>query len=328
MEGLLRIGCLGAATITPAAIVHPSRCCSGVTLQAVAARDPARAEDFARAHGFQRFEASYAELIAAPDIDLIYNALPIDAHAPWSLKALAAGKHVLCEKPFAMNAGEAAAVLDAAARAGRRVIEALHPLYHPGFAQLLAWVDAIAPIHAIEAKFHLPIPDRNGAEIRHLPERGGGAFMDLGCYPLAWTLALMDAEPDAITAEAQKTARGVDESISAVLHFGEAKASLSASMAPNIPVEASLEVVGLNGRITYVNPVAPHLGAHLRLNQADQVQIVHPSRVTTYTYQLGAVVTALRNGSSLPAEGSKTLRQQRVLDAIYHAAGLGRLRHP
>ena len=114
----LRFGILGAARIAPMALVRPAQRVSGAVVTAVAARDPARAQTFATKHGIPRVHTSYDELIADPDIDVIYNPLPNGLHAEWTLKAIAAGKHVLCEKPFTANAAEAEHVADVAEASG------------------------------------------------------------------------------------------------------------------------------------------------------------------------------------------------------------------
>lgn len=327
----MRIGCLGAARITPEAIVLPAWVREGAVLQAVAARDPARAEAFARRFAFKRAAAGYEALVAAEDVDLVYNALPIHLHAPWSLRALEAGKHVLCEKPFAMNAVEAQAVLDAAAASGRRVIEAFHARLHPAMLSLMETVasGAIGRIRRIEGRFLTTVPERDGAEIRHLPETGGGAFMDLGCYPLGLTLQLLEAEPTAVEAEAVLTPRGVDESLTTRLAFADGvEAELSASMRNGQPFDASLRVIGERGEIRYWNPVVPHKGGRLSVGSAGVVRDLPVSRISSYTYQLDAVLAGLQSGQALPTEGEAILRQQRTLDAIYAAAGLRHLRFP
>jgi predicted dehydrogenase len=297
----------------------------------VAARDPARALAFAELHGFKRHDASYDALIAAEDIDIIYNALPINLHAEWSIKALQAGKHVICEKPFAMNVREAAQVVAAARASGKRVIEAFHYRYHPGFLQALAWVDAgeIGLINSIDAKFNVAIDDRNGAEIRHLPETGGGAFMDLGCYPLSWTLNLLRTSPVHIEAKASLTPRGVDETMEAVLTFpGAVRARLSASMAPGETFAASLNVKGSKGEILFVNPLAPHHGGALTLIAGSKRLSPRISRISTYTWQLDTILFALEAKVPVPTEGDAVIVQQEVLDGVYAAAGLKALRYP
>lgn len=312
-------------------MVSPARVRSGAILQSVAARDEARAREFAEAHGFKRHDASYESLVAADDIDVVYNALPINLHAEWSIRALQAGKHVICEKPFAMNVREAAQVLAAARLSGKRVIEAFHYRYHPGFLQALAWVDAgeIGLISSIDATFNVAINDRDGTEIRHLPETGGGAFMDLGCYPLSWALNLLRTTPVHIEAKASLTPRGVDESMEAVLTFpGAVRARLSASMAPSEAFVARLHVKGSKGEILFVNPLAPHHGGVLTLTAGSKRLSPRISRISTYTWQLDTILFALEAQVPLPTEGDAVIMQQEVLDGIYAAAGLTALRYP
>jgi predicted dehydrogenase len=325
----MRIGCLGAARIAPPALVWPAKVRGGAVLQTVAARDPDRAAAFAETHGFARHDRDYAAVIAAPDVELIYNPLPINLHAEWTIRALEAGKHVLCEKPFAMNLDEAEAMVAAARKSGRRLIEAFHYRFHPGFAQLLAWVreGRIGAVRSLEGRFNVPISDRGGEEIRHLPETGGGAFMDLGCYPLSWTLAVMQAGPSAVRAEARLTPRGVDEAMRAELDFASgAVATLETSMAQDAGFAAFFKVVGECGEISFTNPLAPQIGSHLALT-VDGFETVAPvSRIATYLFQLDAIIDALETGTETPMEGETILRQQSALDAVYRAAGLEALR--
>src|SRR5262249_20853387 len=127
----VRIGILGAARIAPSAVIKPAQHCAEATVAAVAARDRSRAEAFAAKHGVPNVRDSYDALIADPEIDAIYNPLPNGLHAEWTIAALEAGKHVLCEKPFTANTKEAEDVAGVATRAGRVVMEAFHYRYHP-----------------------------------------------------------------------------------------------------------------------------------------------------------------------------------------------------
>lgn len=325
----LRIGLLGAARISPKAICNPARVVSGVKLQGVAARDRQRANLFAETHGIAEVFDSYESLVESDEIDLIYNPLPINRHAEWTIRALEAGKHVFCEKPFAMNAGEADAMLDAADRAGKRVIEAFHNRYHPAFEQCLAWIceGRIGDIQSLDGVFNVEIRDSD-TEIRHLIETGGGAMMDLGCYPLNWILQIMGTEPDRVEAEAKLTRRGVDETMEATLHFGEgAKASIRTHMGPGTPFEAKLRIVGTKGKIEFENPVQTHINGALTLTGENGHETVRASPISTYTWQLEALALGLASGAPLPTEGEAIARQQRQLDAIYDAAGLRHLRY-
>ena len=132
----LRFGILGAARIAPMALVRPAREGTGVEVVAVAARDERRARAFARRHRIPRTHGSYAALLADPEVDAVYVPLPNSLHAEWTIRALEAGKHVLCEKPLASNAAEAALVIEAAQRSGRLLIEAFHWRHHPLAARM------------------------------------------------------------------------------------------------------------------------------------------------------------------------------------------------
>ncbi|MEM9937493.1 MAG: Gfo/Idh/MocA family oxidoreductase [Pseudomonadota bacterium] len=322
----LRIGLLGAARITPKAIIDPARVIPQTQVTTIAARDPERAASFAAKHGIQDVLRSYDDLIAADDIDLIYNALPINHHASWTIKALRAGKHVLCEKPFAMNTDEANAMLAASEASGKRLIEAFHYRYHPAFETCLDWVRSgkIGEIKNIDAFFNVAIKD-NGHEIRHQIATGGGAMMDLGCYPLHWILTLMGDTPTEVEARAELTPNGVDETMNAALTFKKgAKTYLSSSMGPEVLTKADLVVLGSEGEITFRNAIAPHGGASLTCSDGSVARI---SPVSTYTYQLEALFDGLQSGTALPTEGEMIVRQQKVLDQVYEAAGLRNLRY-
>lgn len=324
---MIRIGLLGAARIAPKAIVAPARVVSGAALSRIAARDPARAQAFAAEHGVAGVEKDYDALVASPAVDLVYNALAVDSHAPWTIKALEAGKHVLCEKPLAMNASEARRMVDAAAANGRRCIEAFHHRYHPAHVALdtLLRAGTIGRILSVTALFDAMIRD-TADEIRQHPEFGGGAMMDLGCYPLCWVLAVFDQTPEKIEAAATLTPHGVDRTMRAHLTFdGGAEAVIETSMAA--PVRARLEIIGEKGRIEFESPVSPHAAGRMTLHVDGAPPKAQPvSRISTYTYQLDAVLRAIETGEALPTEGLAMLRQQRTLDAIYGAAGLAHLR--
>ena len=160
---VLRVGILGAAGIASASLIAPASRRVDVRVVAVAARDRKRSEAFARQHNIARSYGSYTELLADPRVDLVYVALPPSLHAEWSIAALEAGKHVLCEKPFAMSAAEAELMAAAAARAERRLIEAFHDDYHPLAARISELSTSLGPLSAVEGVFLV----RNPFEAAH-----------------------------------------------------------------------------------------------------------------------------------------------------------------
>jgi predicted dehydrogenase len=323
------IGLLGAARITDKAMVHPVHVTPQCQLTAIAARDRGRAEAYAERYGVAQVFDSYEDVVTTDRVDLIYNPLPINLHAEWTIKALKAGKHVLCEKPFAMNAEQAQAMLSAAEASGKRLIEAFHYRYHPAFQTCLDWLaaDEIGELREIHAAFDVHIKD-NGTEIRHRVETGGGAMMDLGCYPLHWALSVTGEAPSQIEAKAELTPVGVDESLQARLSFPSGvTAHLSTSMAEGAAFRATMKLIGSKGEIEFNNPLAPHNAfspGWLKTSAGREAEI---SPITTYTWQLAAILRAIKSGATLPTEGEMILRQQASLDEIYAAAGLRHLRY-
>lgn len=316
------IGILGATGIAPAAVLRPALRRDDVVVAAVASRRDARG--YADRFGIERAYDSYAELVADPGLDLVYNALPPSLHADWSIAALDAGRDVLCEKPFAMNAAEAERVVAAAERSGRRAIEAFHDHYHP----LSSWVrrflaeGGLGPLHRAEAVFTGATPF-DPTSLRHNPALGGGALMDLGCYPIHWLRAGLAAEPEVRRAQAVLNPLGADLGIEAELVFpGGVAARVEASMAEGVSLASTVRVEGERGTLQVDNVVFPAQG-HSIVTEIDGV----PRRCTvageeTYDHQLAAVVDALASGDPLPTEGRDPVGNMKVIDAVYAAAGV------
>ena len=318
-----KIGILGAAGIAPRSIIQPARRRDDCVIHAVASRRRAAVEAYARLHGITKGYSSYDELLSDPDITIIYNALPPAAHAEWSIKALKAGKHVLCEKPLAMTADEAELMVEAAETAGRVLAEAFHDRYHPVFLHLLArkTSGALGEIRALRAEFHVDIPF-DPHNIRHDPAQGGGAMMDLGCYPLHWLRSFMGQEPEILSAHAELTPLNVDQRMEVAMRFaGGVEAQLVADIA-SPPFRGLLRVEGEKGAIEVDNPCLPHKGHSIREWFGDSYREFTLAAGTTYDYQLAAFVDAVDNGTSLPTGGQDAIGNMKALDAIYIASGL------
>ena len=191
----LRIGTLGAAGITPAALMEPADENDNVVVAAVAARDRDRAERFAKRHHIETVYDHYDDVIGDESLDAIYNPLPISHHLEYTVKALRAGKHVLCEKSFALNANEAEEMHGVAEETGLILIEAFHYRYHPIFQRALEIVESglLGTLEHIDARFVVGTP--NAENIRMHYETGGGATMDMGCYPISWLRHITKDEP-------------------------------------------------------------------------------------------------------------------------------------
>lgn len=324
---MLRIGILGAAGIAPAAIIRPAARRSDVKVVAVASRREERARQFAERHGIDRSYGDYPQMLADTGVDLVYNALPPSEHAKWSIAALEAGKHVLCEKPFAMNAEEAARMIEAAHSTGCRLIEAFHDRYHPLSIELDAVraSGALGGITMLRADFSASNPF-NPASLRHDPQLGGGSLMDLGCYPVHWVRAFMGEEPTVLGASASLNPLGADLSIRADLQFPSgAQALVTSAMVEQAQhLNSSLEVTGTGGQLRVNNMVFPSRGHSITLTTEGLERTWTVRGLETYDHQLEAVVDALQTGRELPTEGSDCLANMKIIDAIYQAAGVGR----
>ncbi len=216
----IRIGVLGAANIARAFIagVAPS---SNVEVPAVASRNLERARTFVAELGIMRAFGSYEALLADPDIDAVYNPLPNSLHAEWSIKALKAGKHVLCEKPLATTAAEARDMYVAAREAGRLLAEAYPYRAQPQTIEMLRLIASreLGRPRMIQAAFGFTMQD--AANIRLDPTLGGGALMDAGSYPISLVRMLSGALPVAVNASALWSESGVDTGLIANLDFAD-----------------------------------------------------------------------------------------------------------
>ncbi|MFD5840036.1 Gfo/Idh/MocA family protein [Streptomyces chartreusis] len=321
----LRIGVLGAARITELSLVGPART-TGHRLVAVAARDRSRAAAFADEHDVERVADSYADLLADPEVEVVYNPLANGLHGPWNLAALAAGKHVLSEKPSASNAEEAAEVRDAAVKSGSVFMEAFHYLFHPVTRRLHEIVESgeLGELRRVETLVAIPAP--GDFDPRWSLSLAGGALMDLGCYSLHAVRMLAPwagGAPGLVSARAGQRAGapGVDEWLDADLEFpGGATASARCHMAYD-DLEMSCRVIGSRGEALAPNFVLPHLDDRLVVRTPDGERTERLGTRSSYTYQLEALAAHIRRDGPLPLDADDALATMRLIDESYRAAG-------
>ena len=321
---MIRIGILGAAKIAPPALINPARLRDDCEIVAVAARDTARAREYAAENDIPDIADSYEALIGRDDIDLIYNALPPHRHADLTIAALEARKAVLCEKPFAMNAVEAARMADTARRTGRVLVEAFHYRFHPAFRRVFDIVRSgrLGTIRRVDAAFDVTIPYRPG-ELRHTLEVGGGALMDLGCYPVHWVRTLVGTDPEIVSATAHCDRPGVDTSMAAELAFpGGETGSIHTTMAPDTRFDAWIRVEGSLGQLEIKNPIHPHRGHSIAITINGTTRTLTAPGQTTYDHQLAHVLDVLAGRTHALTGGRDAVGNMAAIDAIYRAAGL------
>lgn len=323
----IRLGLVAASRIATKAIVEPIGSVAGVELAAVSARDVGRAREAADEWGAANAFGSYEELLASDEIDAVYIGTPAALHREWAVKAIDAGKHVLCEKPFAANADDARLIADAARQGDVVVMEAYHWRYHPYAQQIRDTIESgvLGRIDRIEAAFDIPDGWIPRDDIRWDLLLGGGATMDLGCYSIQWARFAAGEDPDVVSAEAVCPVEGIDGSLGAELRWpsGVTGRVHSSMIAPGDAVEAWLRVTGEHGHLLATNPLAPQQGdAMLSVDVGDRIWYRPAETTATYMHQLVAFREAIVNGTPFPTTADDGVRTMEIIDACYRAAGL------
>lgn len=318
MVSALRIAILGAARIAAPALIHPAKDNEHVEIVAIGASSLARAREFAVVHAIP-FAGTYEDVISRDDVDMVYIALPPSAHAEWTLKALAAGKHVFLEKPATTTLAEAQAIVGEAHKAGKRLIEAFHYRWHPLFMRAVevARSGVLGDLVTAQAEFSAPIP-RNETEFRWRADLGGGALADLGCYPVHWLRHLAGEEPVVSGASQILEPDGIDRRSEAQFVFPSGLVStLIADIDPQHGERrAFVELVGIKGSMKLINPIAPQYGAELILKINGNETRETFSRRATFAFQLDAIAAAIMSRTAVLTEGGDIIGNAAAMSAI------------
>jgi predicted dehydrogenase len=315
----LRIGVLGASRIAEISIVGPAHDL-GHRLVAVAARDPVRAQAFAEKYGVERVVASYADVINDPEVDVVYNPLANALHAPWNLAAVAAGKPVLTEKPFARNRGEALRVAQAADNAGVPVVEGFHYLFHPVTRRALelAGDGTLGDITHVEVRMAMPAPA--DGDPRWSLDLAGGALMDLGCYGLHVLRRL--GHPSVVRAHGKEHSPGVDAWCDVEVAFPSGATGLSANSMVADEYHFTLQIVGTKGDVLVHNFIKPNEDDRVTVRTPKGRTVERLGTRTSYTYQLEAFAAHVLHGAPLPLDTADAVENMAFVDAAYRAAGM------
>ncbi|KAI9450762.1 NAD-P-binding protein [Russula earlei] len=354
-ESPLRFGILGAAKIAPLGIVWPVKNHPDAVVEAVAARDQGRADAFAKRHGIPKAYGgpeAYQRLLDDPEIDVVYNPLPVAFHYEWTMKALAAGKHVLLEKPSSCTAEETRKMFALAQSKGLTLMEAFHNRFYPAILRVKEIVDSgeLGTPTKIEATFAIPgglIKDNDIQMIYHL---GGGVMMDMGCYPVAMSRYLAGTEPTKIIsarADVHPKSPQVDLGTTATLAFPNPTGSLGPAdgltatlvaharlpklwgFLPQLP-KTFVRVIGTRGTVELSNFLVPWLHHTITVESSEEVG--GPLRKRTekqygnlgYRYQLEAFIDKLRGRNPENwIDAQDSIANLEWVEAIYKETGLG-----
>jgi predicted dehydrogenase len=286
-----------------------------VEVVAVGSRDAARAQAYAAEHGIPRAHGSYEAVLADADVDAVYIALPNAFHHEWTLRALAAGKHVLCEKPYTRKPEQVEEAFYAAERAGLVLMEAFMWRHGEQAAKLVELLPELGALQAIRATFSFRLTDT--VNVRLEPEIGGGALLDVGCYCVSGARLLAGAEPERVYGEARIGTSGVDETFAGTLRF---PGGLVATFACGFTApHQSLEAIGADGSLVVPAPWIHPTGELVLRGESLHVPVRSP-----YLAELENFAAAAR-GDAEPLLGrADALGQARTLDALLRSAQTGR----
>jgi predicted dehydrogenase len=291
-----------------------------VDLVAVASREEARAEAYAREWGIPRAYGSYEDLLADAEIEAVYISLPNTLHVEWSIKALEAGKHVLCEKPFTRHPEEADEAFDVAEREGRLLSEAFMYRHNPQTAKLVELVrdGAIGELRLIRSAFSYGLYD--AANIRLRTDVEGGALMDVGCYNVSGS-RLLGGEPERVWGEAWYGPSGTDWIFAGTLRFPE-NVIATFDCGTALPERDELEAIGSEGSLFLDDPWHCNVPI-IELRREDEVELIELDPVDSYRLELENLSDAIRGEAELLLGREDALGQARALEALHRSATTG-----
>lgn len=334
MPSKVRWGVLGVAAIATKKVIPGMQKSELAEVTAIASRDLSRAREAADRLGIRKAHGSYEELLADGEIDAIYNPLPNHLHVPWTAKAAAAGKHVLCEKPIALSAKEAADLIEVRNRTGLKIGEAFMVRTHPQWlrARDIARSGEIGELRAIMSAFSYF--NRDPGNIRNIPEYGGGAMMDIGCYPITMSRFFFDREPARVSALIERDpAMRTDRLSSALLDFAPGHAVFTCST-QLVPFQR-MQVLGTKGRIELEIPynIPPDRPSRILIDDGSQLA-GHSARIEEfpicdqYTTQADAFSKAIQEDGEVPVTLEDAIANMAVIEAVLRAGESGRWERP
>jgi len=326
----VRWGVLGAASIALRKAVPGVQKSPLVEVVAIASRDEGKARAAAKQLGIPRAYGSYEALLADAEIDAIYNPLPNHLHVPWTIKAAEAGKHVLCEKPIALNADEARSLLAVRDRTGVQIGEAFMVRCHPQWLGVKSMVDSgrIGELRAVTG--HFSYNNRDAANVRNVREWGGGGLLDIGCYPITLSRWLFGTEPDSVIALIERDPEfGTDRLASAMMRFPTGQATFT--VATQLVPYQTMQLFGTRGRIGVELPfnASPDRACRVRIDDGSDFagrseEHVEFAAVDQYALQGEQFSLAIRGAGPVPVPLEDAIANMAVIDALFRSESSAR----
>jgi len=318
----LRWGVLSTANIGRTKVIPAIQTSLLGEVVAIASRTQASADKAAKELGIKHAYSSYEELLADPNIDAIYNPLPNHLHVPWSIKAIEAGKHVLCEKPLGLNVADVEELIQVAQRHPQlKVMEAFMYRFHPQWktAKELVQKGALGQIRSIHS--HFAYNNHEQENIRNVPEWGGGALMDIGCYCISLARFIYDEEPLRVLGQITPYAGfDVDCFVSGILEFADGNATFTASTKSE--AEQYVEIHGEHGSILIplpFNPIADTI-THIILKRDGVAEELVQTPSDHYRNMADAYAESITSNATVPTPLNDALANMKIVDAIFASA--------
>jgi predicted dehydrogenase len=324
MAEKIRWGVISTALIGTKKVIPGMQRSQRGTVAAIASRDEARGQAAAAELGIPKAYGSYEALLADPDIDAIYNPLPNNLHVDWTLKAVEAGKHVLCEKPMGMNAADAARLRAAAGK--RHVMEAFMVRHHPQWlrAREIVRSGRIGELRAVQVFFSYN--NRDPKNIRNIPETGGGGIMDIGCYSIVSGRFTFESEPKRVVSLVERdSAFGTDRLASVIADFGAGR-RLVFTVSTQLVPHQQVTLAGTAGRVEILIPFnAPQMEETRiliddgsKLGNAAVIEERFPP-IDQYAEEADAFARAVLGEEELPYGVEDSIKNMQIIDAIYRS---------
>ena len=321
-NNVLQWGLLSTARINQA-LISPLRASQRNQLAAVASRTQQSADKYAREQKIPRAHGSYEALLADPEIDVIYNSLPNHLHAEWTIKAVEAGKHVLCEKPLALSVDEVDAIQEAARKHGRVVAEAFMYRHHPQTLKVQELVKngSIGDLKLVRGSFSYVL-SRDG-DVRLDPRMGGGSIWDVGCYPISYARSVIGEEPLDVFGWQVTGSTGIDDTFVGQMRFAnDVIAQFDSSFV--VPLRWFMEIVGSEGTLNIPSPFKPQTNEKIYLTRGDKTETIEIKGQELYIGEVEDMADAILLGREPRILLEDSRANVAVISALLESARVGK----